>query len=172
MALMDVFGRYVEQGLNIKVEDFFNAGIMVMNLKKMREINIVGKLQELLSEHKFVVTQDEDYLNVICKGHVKMIELGWNKCPLDNPDFDDKDLKLIHYKLALKPWKYENIRYEEHFWKYAKRTEYYQMLLDMRNNYKNQEVDDLMLKNLMQTAEDYIVNPNNYKNTLKKKGLI
>lgn len=170
MERMPVFGRYVEQGLGIKVEDFFNAGIMVMNLEKMREINIVKKLEELLAKHKFEVTQDEDYLNVICKGQVKLIPLGWNKCPLENPNFDDSTLKLVHYKLSLKPWKYDNIQYGDYFWDYAKNTEYYDLLVEMKNNHSeaDKQRDDLMLTNLMKLAEDYVLREDSYKNSIKQ----
>ena len=173
MAYYKCFGDYVEKGLNIKVEKFFNAGIMVMNLNKMREINIVGKLEELLAEHKFEVTQDEDYLNVICKDKVKYIPLGWNKSPLDNSAFNNDELKLIHYKLALKPWKYDGVQYGDYFWQYAKETEYYDKLMSMKNNYGEQDKqkDNNMFTSLCKLAEDYLLKEDNYKNWLIKKGL-
>lgn len=40
--------------------------------------------------------------------------------------------------MFMKPWKYENVLYEEYFWKYAKETEYYDDLLKMRENYTDE----------------------------------
>ena len=99
MSIVQVFGNYVEKGLGIEVNKYFNAGVMLMNLKELRKIRIEEKFIDLLGKFKFEVTQDQDYLNVLCENRVTYFDLAWNKCPLDNPSFNDKDLKLIHYKL-------------------------------------------------------------------------
>lgn len=164
MALVNVFGDYVEQGLGIDRRKYFNAGVALLNTKAFREINVLDEFISLISKFAFKVTQDQDYLNVICKDKVKYIDLGWNKCPLKNPDFDDKNLKLIHYKLYYKPWLYKEVQYDEYFWKYAKLTSYYDYIKEIRKNYDEDNIvrDLFAYKRLMKTALDYLGDDNCY----------
>jgi hypothetical protein len=37
--------------------------------------------------------------------------------------------------MTWKPWKYADIPYQEYFWEYAKKTEFYQMMLDSLKNH-------------------------------------
>ena len=128
MAHYKVFGDYVERALDVKVKNYFNAGVLLMNTKLFRAYQIQRRFFKLMSEFKFRVTQDEDYLNVICKDKVKKLSLGWNKMPFEETGFDDIDLQLIHYTLGWKPWHYENVLYEEYFWQYAQQTEFYEQI--------------------------------------------
>ena len=111
---------------------------------------------KLMSEHKFRVAQDQDYLNVVCKDRITYLDVGWNKTPIPNTDFDDKDVKVIHYKLNFKPWHYDDVRYQEPFWKYAKKTPYYKDLIKMRERYSQAEKDrdDLAFSNLLKMAHE------------------
>lgn len=170
MQLIKVFGDYVEEGLDIECPKYFSAGIALLNTKALREINVEQKFVDLLQKFTFQVTQDQDYLNVICKNKVVYLDLGWNKAPLRNPDFDDKDLKIIHFKLYDKPWYYDGVMYEEYFWKYAKQTAFYNDLLKTKENYATPDRvrrDKIAYQNLEQLARDYVKNSNRYK--LQKK---
>ena len=169
MTLVKVFGDYSEDGLDIPREEYFNSGIMVMNLKKMREISIEDKFVELLLQHKFEVAPDQDYLNVICQNKACLLDLGWNKTPMENDNFNNDDLKIIHYKLASKPWHYDNVIYDEYFWKYAKMTNYYQDILKIKREYTSSQVeeDESGYAKLQQTAYEYIIDGKNYKKSKK-----
>ena len=154
MTMVQAFGRYSEDCLGVDRKDYFNSGLLLINCKKYRELNIEGRFLELLNLYKFEVAPDQDYLNVLCKGKVKKINIGYNKAPINNKDFNEKDLNIIHYKLWYKPWLYSNILYEKYFWESAKKTPYYLKLLAMKNNYsKEQVVKDIMAyKNLVRLA--------------------
>ena len=52
-----------------------------------------------------------------------------------SPNFDKSKVQLIHYNLSFKPWKLDNILYEEHFWEEAKETEYYDFIKSVKDNY-------------------------------------
>ncbi len=104
-----------------KVSNYFNAGILVMNLSKLREINFEEMFIKLISCVTFTVAQDQDYLNVICNGHVTNIPLSWDKMPV-NDNMNVKDINIVHYNLNLKPWQEDNVPYEEVFWEYAKKS--------------------------------------------------
>lgn len=175
MATIKVFGDYVEKALGVPVKEYFNAGILLINTKKFRKNQIAEKFVDLLKHFTFRVTQDEDYLNVLCKGHSKILDLGWNKTAYKNPDFDDKNLKIIHYKINWKPWHYENTLYEEYFWDFAKQTQYYDMLMKMRDDYSDErkQADYDAYISLEQKAIEDTNNPNfydkNYLNDDKKE---
>ncbi|MBQ5847454.1 MAG: glycosyltransferase family 8 protein [Treponema sp.] len=170
MAEVKVFGDYVEQALDVECEKYFNAGVMLMNLDGFRKENIEEKFFDMLQKYTFRVTQDEDYLNVLCKGKVKLFHLGWNKTAFKNEKFNDKDLKLIHYKIHWKPWHYDGVLYENHFWDYAKQTSFYEEILNKKLTYTDEEKrrDAIAYERLKQMAIDDAKDPNNYKNLVCK----
>ena len=133
-----VFKDYAEKFLGIEAEKYFNAGILVMNLREMRRIHIESRLSELMKLHTFRVAQDQDYLNVICYGKVKYLDGGWNKTPFPN-SLREKPPMIAHYKINFKPWHYEGVAYEEVFWEYAKKTEFYESLLSEREGYTEEK---------------------------------
>ena len=138
MIDIDVFGKYSEVVLGVPRNKYFNAGILAMNLREMRKMRIEEVFASLLSVKTYSVAQDQDYLNVICHGRVKMLNLLWNKTPMPYSD-PNKTPYIAHYKINFKPWKYDNIVYGDLFWKYAERTPYYNDLLTAKNNYTDME---------------------------------
>lgn len=171
MAHNECFSDYVEKALGVKCKNYFNAGILLMNSKLFRLYNIQSKFFKLMGRFKFRVTQDEDYLNVICKDKVKYLDLGWNKMPFEETGFDDVDLKIIHYTLGWKPWHYENVRYEEYFWQYASQTEYYDLLQNQLKTYgeDKKQKDMESYENLKNMAIADTLDYNNYKNTMERE---
>lgn len=173
MQTYEVFGNYVEQADGINRKEYFNAGILLINCRRWRNKLIAERFVDLLNRYKFRVVQDEDYLNVLCKGNVKKISLGWNKTSYKNEAFDDKDLKIIHWKINWRPWKYKDILYEEYFWKYAKMTDFYDKLIQMRDSRTDEDKkkDEILMENLSKMAQEDADDPNNYYRTGGKKGL-
>ncbi|MCQ2591530.1 MAG: glycosyltransferase family 8 protein [Treponema sp.] len=173
MAHYECFGNYVTKALNVPYKKYFNAGILLMNTKMFRAFDVLGHFVKLLTRFKFRVTQDEDYLNVICKGKVKWLNLGWNKMPFEEIGFDDVDLQLIHYTLGWKPWHYENVRYDEYFWQYAAQLEIYdelkKQLIEYSTNPENKVKEQEGFERLCQMALDDINDKNNYKNTTERE---
>ncbi len=133
------FGEYVEVVLNVPVNEYFSAGVLVLNLDALREMHIEQAFVELLSRRKFRVTQDQDYLNVLCHGKVAYLSSAWNKTAF--PDAVDDSPSIIHYKINWKPWHYKNTAFEEYFWKYAAMTPYYDEMMAMRDNYSASEIE-------------------------------
>lgn len=164
-----VFQEYAEKVVGVAdYRNYFNAGILLMNLDEFRKFDFQDKFLYLLETIKFTVAQDQDYLNRLCKGKVKIIDKAWDKMPIANDDFDDKDLKIIHYNLADKPWHYDNIRYKDYFWKYAKKTEYYNEICKIKENYSEEErFRDMQqfktLKDLAQKEADCVGDDRSYR---------
>ena len=155
MLQVDVFGRYVEKVLGIPREKYFSAGIMVMNLEAMRLMMIETAFVGLLNRYTFRVTQDQDYLNVLCYGRVALLDCVWNKTA--NPAAEGKP-KIAHYKINWKPWHYRGVKYEEEFWNYAAKTPYLNALLAERDGYSEENMarDAKQYENLVKQAENDI----------------
>ena len=180
MQTVPLFGEYTRKVLGVPTEQYFNAGVLLINNKRFLKFKIAEKFVELSKQYVFRVTQDEDYLNVLCKKRVKIVDLGWNKTAYKNPAFDDKNLKLVHYKINWKPWHYKDTLYEEYFWEYAKKNDFYEQILKMRDEYgqEKKERDKMQYERLCKMAEEDSNDPNNYNNTVvafekqKAKGLV
>ena len=170
MEQMDVYGTYVEEVLGISRHNFFNAGMMLINAKQFREKNILDKFITLLGEYNFIVTQDEDYLNVICKDHVYWLDQKWNTelIPFFNYPYEDTEANILHYIMVNKPWHYADCRGADIFWSYAKETPVYDALKAELDAYTDEEraSDAASAENLAQMARDEIARPDNF---LKKK---
>ena len=174
MADFDVYGTYVEKALGISRNKYFSAGILLINAELYRKENIEGKFIELMNRFVFRVTQDEDYLNVLCKDRVKWLPVDWNKSAYaleDHPKFDPTKLKIIHYKINWKPWHYDDVLYEEYFWMYAQQTFLYDNILKIKASYTDdlKQRDQVQFVELAKMAEDDTNDPNNYYNTMLRE---
>lgn len=157
LYMSDEFKDYVENRVGVeKFNQYFNAGILVMNLKKLREINFEDKFIQLLTSVKFDVAQDQDYLNAICKGHVKFIDETWNSMPIPVDINRPQRPALVHYNLSFKPWHIDDLIYEEYFWNYARKTSYIETILNIKKSYSKQmqENTERVTKNLILNAKN------------------
>ena len=135
-----VFQEYVEKVVGVAdYNNYFNAGVLVMNLDELRKFDFQHKFLYLLETVKFSVAQDQDYLNRLCKGKVKIIDSGWDTMPIPELNSKEENIKLVHYNLSYKPWHFDNILYEKYFWEYAKKTEFYQIIKNIKSNYTEEE---------------------------------
>ena len=143
---------------------YFNAGILLMNCRRLREIDFEGKFIDLLGKVKFEVAQDQDYLNCICRGKVKLINLVWNKQPFPSNTIKEKDIKIFHFNLDLKPWLKDNILYEKHFWEYAKTSGYYDEIMKIKNSVTEESIKlaeqqtQTLCENIVKQANDVVDN--------------
>ena len=151
-----VFTEYAESYLGFKLPKYFNAGVMVLNLKAFRETRFKDRFFDILDKVKFEVAQDQDYFNVLCKNRVLFLPKVWNKIP--RPSSTDKleDVKLVHYNLSFRPWRYDNVLYGELFWKHAKNSPAYEKLLEIKRNFteKDAAYDRQWMTNLMNMARE------------------
>lgn len=135
-----VFQDYAELVVGVaKYKHYFNAGVLLMNLDALRKFNFQEKFLYLLEKVKFSVAQDQDYLNRLCKGRVTLISHDWDVMPYVNTDTKPEDIKLIHYNFAYKPWHFEDVTYNEYFWKYARKTEFYEEILKIKDSYTEEQ---------------------------------
>ena len=134
------FIEYVERVIGMSTyKNYFNAGVMIMNLDEMRKFHFEEKFLYLLETVKYAVAQDQDYLNRLCKGRVKIIGEEWNRMPMPSNEVKDEDIKLLHFNHMFKPWHFDDVMFQDEFWKYAKETEFYNDILNIKQNYTEQE---------------------------------
>ena len=95
MVQVDEYGTYAEQCVGVDRNKFFNAGMLLINACKFREEKVLDQFISLLFEYNFVVTQDEDYLNVICKDRVLFIPQVWNMEVFGDIPYKDEEIKMI-----------------------------------------------------------------------------
>ena len=159
--------NYLENAIGVNKLDYINSGVLLMNLKQMREKEFSKKFLTLLNKYHFdCIAPDQDYLNAMCNGKILYLNECWDTMPaegrepLENP-------KLIHYNLFQKPWCYDNIQYEDYFWKYAKESPYYEEILKFKKNYSKEQKhsDNECLKILIHKGD---IIPNTYDITFKK----
>ena len=168
----DIFINYAENALGVSGQKYFNSGVLVMNLEEFRKNDIENKFLYLLNNYNFgTVAPDQDYLNVLCKDKVLYIDKGWDRMPIPDENFDDKNLRLIHYNMYQKPWRYSNVLYENYFWDVAKTTKYYQFFIDTRNAYTEEMKanDSLASAKLLAYAKNIASDPTNFKNTVERE---
>ena len=135
-----VFQDYAELVVGVaKYQNYFNAGVLLMNLDELRKFKFEEKFLYLLGTVKFSVAQDQDYLNRLCKGRVKLVSHDWDVMPYVNDETKPEDIKLIHYNFAYKPWHFEEVTYNEYFWKYAEQTDFYDEIIKIRDSYTEEE---------------------------------
>ena len=140
MQTIKVFQDWAEKIVGVaSYKNYFNAGVLLMNLDELRKFNFYDKFVYSLDKIKFSVAQDQDYLNRLCKGRVKLIDGVWDKMPVENDNIDMKDLKLRHYNLTYKPWHFDNVQYQDIFWEYAKKTEYYDEIRNIKDNFTDEQ---------------------------------
>ena len=169
MMQEDVYGTYVEKVVGVERDNFFNAGMMVINCEQFRRNHVLDQFIELLHMYNFVVTQDEDYLNVICHNKVCWLPSKWNVEMFGQLPCEEEDICMIHYIMVSKPWHYEDCRMKEHFWEYAKKTAVYEQILEVLENYTDADraEDAASAERLMQLAKDETAKENNYMNLVK-----
>ncbi|MBQ9133173.1 MAG: glycosyltransferase family 8 protein [Clostridia bacterium] len=116
--------RYMENAVGVDKYSYVNSGVLLMNLKKLREVGFDRHFLTLLDTYHFdCIAPDQDYLNAICNGKIHYLDECWDAMPTeDRPPL--AGAKLIHYNLFSKPWCYDNIQYGEYFWQYAKDSGY------------------------------------------------
>lgn len=60
------------------IHQYFQAGVMSVNLKKWRQDNLQQKLLDRLACIKNPLYVDQDILNSVCQGHIKFIPQNWD----------------------------------------------------------------------------------------------
>ena len=168
MVQTDHYGTYAEQVVGVSRHNFFNAGLLLINAKIFREKQILKRFANALAEYRFVVTQDEDYLNLICKDHILWLDQRWNTEAYCTFPYPIEEAKIIHYIMVSKPWHYADCTGGDIFWRYAKETAEYDEIRAVLENYSEEEKirDAEAMDNLLALAKFETEKEDNYQKKL------
>ena len=133
--------------------DYFQAGVLVIDLDLLRKTISSKEMIDLALSHAFRC-HDQDVLNIVCKNRVYYLPQQWNTLmSWEEPDgrsrmqimkMAHRDLYqeymsarqepyMIHFAGYQKPWDIVDCDFSEYFWKYAKLSPYYPMLVKKTN---------------------------------------
>ncbi len=131
--------RYMEEAVGVDHREYINSGVLLMNLKRLREAGLETHFLQLLNTYHFdCIAPDQDYLNALCHGKIHYLDECWDTMPNENkPPLPDP--KLIHYNLFSKPWCYDGIQYGEIFWKYAQDSGYMEEIRRCKDTYSDEQ---------------------------------
>lgn len=120
----DESSRENAERLNLPPEyKYFNAGMIMFNMDKLREFNLTEKAMDYYAEHKEQITmQDQDILNGVLNGKCKYLPLRWN---IGSPAYtgyssvhyytenEEREAALnpgiVHFTGAYKPWQLRSL---------------------------------------------------------------
>ncbi len=138
---------YVNRTLGLKNPyGYFNSGVLIMSLDKIRSVGIEKKFAEVMNRVKSPYMVDQDILNVIFQDDVYFLPGYWNyeyHLPIWNPGyrnelplkiledylFSKENAKIVHFAGSKKPWNYPRYEMSDCFWNYARQTPFYEEIL-------------------------------------------
>lgn len=108
-----------DHGIDIE-DDYFNYGVALQNIEGFSHTYSLDFILKLISEQNYLV-QDQDMLNILCKGKIKWIDSKWNTFPFTQREFENvirmvperernywidgyENPSCIHYTIPVKPW--------------------------------------------------------------------
>lgn len=131
--------------LGIKnIYDYFQAGVLLIHLKRLSEGDLCRQMIEYASTHDCDLV-DQDVLNLFCQGKVKFIDNKWNvdvnsiamKVVPYAPAAMWKEYKknretayIYHFAGADKPWNNPTLDKADVFWDAARKTMWYEIILE------------------------------------------
>ena len=109
VAVKDSYIEQIDYKKNIGFNDsdlYINAGVLLLNLKKIRENNLSEKFFKYTAELCDIINfQDQDIINIAFKGNIQEIDNIYNFTSADVEN-GDKNIYpvVIHYTGKRKPW--------------------------------------------------------------------
>lgn len=156
--------REHEKVLGIPSRDkYINAGVLLLNLKKVRKDNLVHKFFAQMSKENWY--EDQDVLNICCYPYIKTLPLKYNlfhfycgnnikllyNLDYKKQDFDFKEPLVIHMGGIWKPWAFRKVKGADQWWNLAsifKNTKYY------KEHYENIYFEDEKVFKLVEENEN------------------
>jgi lipopolysaccharide biosynthesis glycosyltransferase len=143
---LSILGGYIRSLGIAKPEEYFNSGVMLMDLEKFRRSELVPQMLDYAQKHncKFV---DQDVLNFYCQKRTHLLSTVWNKqhCWQDNSflrlapiaAYEDylgsvSDANILHFA-GTKPWDDVGVQSSEMWWAAARETQWYEFFLQRLN---------------------------------------
>lgn len=105
---------------------YVNAGMLVMDLKKIREQNIEDEFLNWTKNHIDTIKMgDQEIINEVLKGRIQILDDRWNvqSSNFTNRSSYTKNPWIIHYVSKRKPWHFGSFSYhKDYYFKYLQLT--------------------------------------------------
>lgn len=140
--------EYNQSVLKLKNEfEYFNAGVIVMNLKKFRETMSLEKMMDFASSREWI-WQDQDVLNALCENKTVLLPQEWNVC-VQTTELSKRaeahaperiftayknallNPKIVHYAGKVIPTMSPNVDHADLFFKYAMKSVFISTIIEM-----------------------------------------
>ncbi len=97
-----------KEAARLGIKNYYNAGVMLINLDYWRENNISGKLFDYAENNKeTVLWQDQDVINAVLSEEIKPLDKKWNFQYFLYNSIELNDLEssaILHLSGRFKPW--------------------------------------------------------------------
>ena len=106
-------------GVKVKPADYFCSGLMILNLKRLREIGFLKLSVDFIAEHKDIMRfADQDVYNWFFQPpDAVMLDWRWGEFSTVYGKRDVESLRVIHYANQA-PWKKRISRVSMFWWEY------------------------------------------------------
>lgn len=135
--------NYRDKVLALKVpDDYFIAGMLLLNIPEFRKAHTTKELLDFATSRDWR-QHDQDVLNVLCQGRVKLVDAAWDVMVPEFNEYLPKPLRdelnasldhprIIHYGGDMKPWLCMDAPLAQHFWRNAAQTPFIQEIIQRR----------------------------------------
>lgn len=149
--------KFINDNLKLPIEDYFNAGVLLINIPLFRKYQIGKECLDLLEdETKRYDCMDQDVLNLTCHGKVKYIDGRWNvewahlagggqEVVIDASREGTLEYVnnpyILHFTSEIKPWSHPENVLSEYFWQVARESVFYEEILQANSNRKKEQTE-------------------------------
>lgn len=139
---------YLTEKLKMQIpENYFQAGVLVLNVDKMKQVNLQENAIKKAESFDPVLV-DQDVLNSLCENEVVFFSQKWNLHNCFSHQYNNfktlnelpqylvndylearKDAYIIHYAGKDKPWSCPKLEYSNFWWYYARQTPFYEEII-------------------------------------------
>ena len=155
---------YLNQKLNLKEGEYFQAGVLLFNMERLKNMDLYRECKSALGIIKKPILSDQDVLNKVFKGRVRFLDPSWNvewQIPLEFGNLERtlpvryyeiyrnvyESPKIVHYASSLKPWFLPDAPLSYFWWKEAKFTNYYPSFIQQLTRRQERDQPISLVKN-------------------------
>ena len=160
------FGNF----LNLSnVLNYFQSGVLLMNIQQMRQENFCQKLFDTLERIQSPKFPDQDIFNIVCENRVLFLDARWNvefHIPVWHSDWmqtmpvsmlydyieSRENPWIVHYAGSKKPWHNACLEMGSYFWKYAASSPFYHEIL-----YENLKGKNTTIQQIVQNPNEMVI---------------
>ena len=111
-AVRDTLGTWLVGGRDVRgnrdifdvADPYFNAGIVLIDLKGWREADIIGRMEQAFADGVMQrIYYDQDLLNLVFRNNWLSLPWRWNLIE-PRPEHESLDPAILHYTGTRKPW--------------------------------------------------------------------